>query len=72
MSSKETWAIKQPSVHLRLPGLNSLLSLAAPEFFFFCFVFVFFVRGIEGAKYVSEGEKSKTLPKMADFDHFFF
>ena len=32
----------------------------------------FFVEGdIEGAKCDSEGEKSKNLPKMADFDHFF-
>ena len=31
----------------------------------------FFVGGIEGAKCDSEGQKSKNLPKMADFGHFF-
>ena len=31
----------------------------------------FFVGGTEGAKCISEGQKSKNLPKMADFYHFF-
>ena len=40
--------------------------------FCFCFALNCFFVGIEGAKCVSlRGQKSKKLPKMADFDHFF-
>ena len=33
--------------------------------------FFFFCGDIEGAKCISAGAKSKNLPKMADFCHFF-